>query len=80
MSHCIRKIEEIREKVRHMPRGGDLDELLNREVGDFARWLRENLVRERSAASDEADFAPLRSARGAGASGCGAWGARMGGR
>jgi hypothetical protein len=43
-----------------MERGGDLDDLLNRECKEVARLLREEMLaeRERHAASDEAAFPP----------------------
>ncbi|NQU43309.1 hypothetical protein HQ520_08485 [bacterium] len=53
------KIEELRRKVRTMPRGCDLGAFLDRECSEVARLLREDLAAERvDAASSEADFPP----------------------
>ena len=53
------KIEELRRKVRTMPRGCDLGSFLDRECTEVARLLRKELTGEREeAASPEADFSP----------------------
>lgn len=53
------KIEELRRKVREMPRGSRVGAFLDRECTEFARLLREDLSKEREeSASSEADFSP----------------------
>lgn len=53
------KIEELRQKVRAMPRGSNVGAFLDRECTEFARLLREDLSKEREdTASSEADFPP----------------------
>jgi hypothetical protein len=53
------RIEELRRKVRAMPRGSKVGVFLDRECTEFARLLREDLSKEREkAASSEADFSP----------------------
>jgi hypothetical protein len=78
MSRSSRKIDEMRRKVRAMARGGNLDELLNRECEELTRLLREEMVLEREeAVSQEADFPPsgLPSVRPRGDGKCGEEGA-----
>lgn len=64
MSRCredelAAKIEELRRKVRALPRGCNLGAFLDRECTEVARLLREDLTAEREdAASPEADFPP----------------------
>ena len=54
-----KKIEDLRRKVRALPRGSDVCGFLDREVTEFAQLLREDLTVEREeAASTEADFPP----------------------
>ena len=64
MSRCredelAEKIQELRCRMRAMPRGSNLGEFLDRECTEFARLLREDLAAgHEQAASEEADFPP----------------------
>jgi len=54
------KLAELLDRVRQMPRGGDLEGLLVKEAEELVRIVQQEAlsVREESGASDEASFSP----------------------
>jgi hypothetical protein len=55
------KLEKMMERVRSMPRGGDLASLLTRELGELAELAEREALREREKAEDDrrkAGFSP----------------------
>lgn len=55
------KLEEMMERVRRMPAGGDLASLLTRELGELARAAEAEALAEREKSEQnrrQADFSP----------------------
>jgi hypothetical protein len=52
------KLEELMERVRRMPPGGDLMRLLLGEVAELNQLIQEQALAQREAVSKEADFSP----------------------
>lgn len=59
-SRVAKRVEEMLERVRALKRGGDLEGLIDGEMEEVKRLLREEAIGERARidASVEADFPP----------------------
>lgn len=58
---AAKKLEEMMERIRSMPPGGDLASLLTREIGELAAAAEKEALREREKAQDDrrkAGFSP----------------------
>jgi hypothetical protein len=52
------KLEEMMDRVRSLPPGGDLASLLTKEITELAQIAEKQAIAEREAAREGADFPP----------------------